>query len=111
MAYANSHHEHPSFTPSSHPLATMRSISNHTMGRSPEDNLMNTKKVITITAVTILALAALGGGIALAQSTQPGWGGMMGGYTPNDTTGYGGMMGGYGNGAGGYGGMMGGNGA
>ena len=70
---------------------------------------MNTKKVITITAVTILALAALGGGIAFAQSNQPGRGGMMGGYGNGGSFSPGGMMGGYGNDGGyGRGGMMGG---
>lgn len=65
---------------------------------------MNTRKVITISIVTVLALAALGGGIAFAQANRPGWG--MSGYGP------GGMMGGYGaqNGGPGSDGMMSGNG-
>jgi hypothetical protein len=60
-----------------------------TMGASPEDKDMNTNKIIVISVVTVLALIVVGGGIAFAQSTQPGWGWGMGGYGP-------GMMGGYG---------------
>lgn len=63
---------------------------------------MNTNKIIAITLVTVVALLVVGGGIAFAQSTQPGWGWSMGGYGP-------GMMGnGYGmmSGNSGYG-MMG----
>lgn len=50
---------------------------------------MNTKKIIVISVVTVLALLVVGGGIAFAQSTQPSWGWGMGGYGS-------GMMGGYG---------------
>jgi hypothetical protein len=48
------------------------------------------KKTLLIVAVLVLALGALGVGVAFAQGGNPPYGGMMGGY------GYGSMMGGRG---------------